>query len=291
MEWPDSFADEVEVTSLIITEVRVKLMRTRSDRLRAFCSITIDDDFVIHDLRVIEGRKGFFVAMPSRKLTDNCPNCGSKNELRAAYCNNCGEKLDASRATEGPDARDKFHVDVAHPINTPCREMIQETVLAAYEAEIERVEEGLEPQRQYGEEGLEELTDEYEGYDEYDYDEEEEKEPPEAPESTPEPEAAEAEEPRPEPEPEEPQAEEPQPEPEEPEIAEPEPPPQVTEAPTAEPEPPVPQAEPVPGPVPVLEPEMEEPEEEPEEGPVEGFAEAEEEEEEEEDTGFGAGLF
>ena len=49
-----------------ITEVRVKLMQNRSDRLRAFASITIDDDFVVHDLRVIEGRSGFFVAMQVR---------------------------------------------------------------------------------------------------------------------------------------------------------------------------------------------------------------------------------
>ncbi len=140
-----------------ITEVRIKLMRNRSDRLRAFCSITVDDDFVVHDLRVIEGRKGFFVAMPSRKLTDNCPQCGSKNELRARYCSNCGQELDEERAAE----RDKFHVDVAHPINTPCREMLQETVLAAYEAEIDRVQQGLEPQREYEGEGLEELAEEY----------------------------------------------------------------------------------------------------------------------------------
>jgi stage V sporulation protein G len=120
-----------------ITEVRVKLMHDRSDRLRAFCSITIDDDFVVHDLRVIEGRKGFFVAMPSRKLSDNCPKCGSKNHLQAAYCSSCGAKLDENRAG-GPDvSHDKLHVDVAHPINTDCREMIQSIVLDAYNEEIE----------------------------------------------------------------------------------------------------------------------------------------------------------
>ncbi|MFO7955571.1 MAG: SpoVG family protein [Candidatus Brocadiia bacterium] len=146
-----------------ITEVRVKLMRNRSDRLRAFCSVTIDDDFVVHDLRVIEGRKGYFVAMPSRKLTDNCPNCGAKNELRARYCNNCGTELDEARATEGPNARDKFHVDVAHPINTPCREELQETVLAAYEAELELVEQGLAPEREYDAEDLEDVIEDYEG--------------------------------------------------------------------------------------------------------------------------------
>ncbi|MCD6416187.1 MAG: septation protein SpoVG family protein [Planctomycetes bacterium] len=151
-----------------ITEVRVKLMRSRSDRLRAFCSITIDDDFVVHDLRVIQGRKGFFVAMPSRKLADNCPDCGAKNELKAKFCNNCGHKLDESRASAGSNARDKFHVDVAHPINTPCRESIQKIVLAAYkeeaagsEHELSGVEElPVEDLGELGElEDLEEMVD------------------------------------------------------------------------------------------------------------------------------------
>ena len=58
-----------------ITEVRIKLMEDNSgsnERLQAFCSITFDDMFVIRDLKIIEGAKGFFVAMPSRKLTDRC---------------------------------------------------------------------------------------------------------------------------------------------------------------------------------------------------------------------------
>ncbi|MFO8008014.1 MAG: SpoVG family protein [Candidatus Brocadiia bacterium] len=176
-----------------ITEVRIKLMRNRSDRLRAFCSITIDDDFVVHDLRVIEGRKGFFVAMPSRKLTDNCPACGSKNELRARHCSNCGQKLDEERAAD----RDKFHVDVAHPINTPCREMLQETVLAAYQAEMERLDQGLEPQREYEGEGLEELA---EDYTEPEVEEEEYEEPEEPIEAGPQPVEVEPEPTEPEPE-------------------------------------------------------------------------------------------
>jgi stage V sporulation protein G len=126
---------------LNITEVRVKLMRNRSDRLRAFCSITIDGDFVVHDLRVIEGRKGLFVAMPSRKLTDNCPRCSAKNELRAKFCGDCGAPLSHDRAEKA--AADKSHVDVAHPINTPCREMLQETVLAAYRDEAQRAGEAV----------------------------------------------------------------------------------------------------------------------------------------------------
>ena len=73
-----------------ITEVRIKLMEDNSgsnERLQAFCSITFDDMFVIRDLKIIEGAKGFFVAMPSRKLTDRCHHCGTKNHLRSRFCN------------------------------------------------------------------------------------------------------------------------------------------------------------------------------------------------------------
>ena len=52
-----------------ITEVRIKLMEESEDRLRAFCSITFDQAFVVRDLKIIEGTNGPFVAMPSRKMT------------------------------------------------------------------------------------------------------------------------------------------------------------------------------------------------------------------------------
>lgn len=145
-----------------ITEVRVKLMHHRSDRLRAFCSITIDDDFVVHDLRVIEGRKGFFVAMPSRKLSDNCPKCGYKNDLRAGWCGGCGAQLDPDRAGDEL-SHDKLHVDVAHPINTPCRELIQKTVLDAYHAEVASREGGADA-----------ADDERYDYDNYHYEDDDE---------------------------------------------------------------------------------------------------------------------
>jgi stage V sporulation protein G len=145
---------------LNITEVRVKLMHHRTDRLRAFCSVTIDNDFVVHDLRVIEGRKGMFVAMPSRKLSDNCPKCNAKNELRAKFCGECGGQLDPARAA-GVAVREKLHVDVAHPINTPCRELLQKAVLDAYREEANRAGEGLPPLREYATEGLDELGGEY----------------------------------------------------------------------------------------------------------------------------------
>jgi stage V sporulation protein G len=124
-----------------ITEVRIKLMdescQNGNERLHAFGSITFDDMFVVRDLKIIEGTKGLFVAMPSRKLTDRC-RCGTKNPLRSRYCTNCGSHLDENRAIRGADGRAKLHADIAHPINQACREMIQSAVLKEYCAEKDR---------------------------------------------------------------------------------------------------------------------------------------------------------
>ena len=79
-----------------ITDVRVRKMMKESN-LKAVASITIDDDFVVHDIKVVEGEKGLFIAMPSRKAADG--------EYR----------------------------DIAHPINSATRSNIQEIVLDAYE--------------------------------------------------------------------------------------------------------------------------------------------------------------
>jgi stage V sporulation protein G len=119
-----------------ITETRIKLMDDAQERLQAFCSITIDGCFVIRDLKIIKGTKGAFVAMPSRKLTDRCPRCSNKNCLRAVYCSQCGVKLPEERAIKGHDGRAKLYADIAHPINSQCREMIQTRVLAAYDQEL-----------------------------------------------------------------------------------------------------------------------------------------------------------
>lgn len=118
-----------------ITEVRIKLMEDPQERLQAFCSITINGSFVIRDLKIIEGLKGSFVAMPSRKLTDRCPQCGAKNHLRAGFCNQCGVKLMEDRATKDTEGRARLYADIAHPINSRCRELIQETVITAFQQE------------------------------------------------------------------------------------------------------------------------------------------------------------
>ena len=123
---------------MVITEVRIKLVAENNERLMAFCSLTLDNAFVIRDLKIIEGTKGLFVAMPSRKLTDRCGRCGCKNHLRARYCNSCGHKLDDQRAVRDADGRAKLHADIAHPINSACREVIQSAVIKSYTEERER---------------------------------------------------------------------------------------------------------------------------------------------------------
>ena len=121
-----------------ITEVRVKLMEDSDDRLRAFCSVTFDDAFVVRDLKIIDGSSGPFVAMPSRKLTSHCPQCGAKNHLRANHCNQCGNQLPQERVSRDHEGRIKLYADIAHPINSECREMIQERVISEYEGELSR---------------------------------------------------------------------------------------------------------------------------------------------------------
>ena len=80
-----------------ITDVRVKRMNSET-RMKAVASVTFDDEFVVHDIKVIESTNGLFVAMPSRK-----------------------------------DANGTFK-DIAHPINAETREKIQSAILEAYEA-------------------------------------------------------------------------------------------------------------------------------------------------------------
>lgn len=86
-----------------ITDVRVRRVE-KEGKMKAVVSITVDDVFVIHDIKVIEGEKGLFIAMPSRKSADG--------EYR----------------------------DIAHPINSDTRKRIQELILSKYE---ETAEEGI----------------------------------------------------------------------------------------------------------------------------------------------------
>jgi stage V sporulation protein G len=121
-----------------ISEVRVKLVANQDDRLKAFCSMTLDNEFVVRDIKVIEGTGGLFVAMPSRKMSDHCNKCGGKNHLRAKFCNHCGVKLSENRAHQDQEGRMKLHADIAHPINAQCRKDIQDSIIKAFNAEFEK---------------------------------------------------------------------------------------------------------------------------------------------------------
>jgi len=124
-----------------ITEVRIKLMEDPSERLQAFCSITFDHSFVIRDLKIIGGTNGAFVAMPSRRLTSHCPQCGGKNHLKAGYCNQCGMRLKHDTSAREDEGRAKLYADIAHPINQACRDMIQQKVIEAFHVEQERAKQ------------------------------------------------------------------------------------------------------------------------------------------------------
>jgi stage V sporulation protein G len=105
-----------------ITDVRLRRIETEG-KLRAYVSITFDDSFVVHDLRVIDGTKGMFVAMPSKRL----PN---------------GD-----------------HKDIAHPINTEIREKIQNAVLEVYQKEVEETPQKKEVETEVEEKVEEKVED------------------------------------------------------------------------------------------------------------------------------------
>lgn len=120
-----------------ISDIRVKLIQDSGDRLKAVCSITLDDAFVVRDLKVVEGTNGLFVAMPSRKLSVHCPQCRGKNHLRARFCNECGAKLPPARPAGDAAGRPRMHRDIAHPINPTFREIVQNRVIEKYREESE----------------------------------------------------------------------------------------------------------------------------------------------------------
>ena len=129
-----------------VTEVRINLCGNGANRLKAFCSLTFDNTFVIRDVKLIDGNEGLFLAMPSRKLCDHCRRCGEKNHLRARFCNGCGMRLDENRCQHqqhpgqaaAAHGRVKLHADIAHPINGDCRQRIERQVINAYHEELER---------------------------------------------------------------------------------------------------------------------------------------------------------
>ena len=104
---------------MVITEVRIKLMEDNNERLQAFCSVTFDNGFVIRDLKIIEGTKGSFVAMPSRKLTDRCRSAAARTTCVRASATSAA----AGWTRTGPpdaDGRAKLYADIAHPSTPPA---------------------------------------------------------------------------------------------------------------------------------------------------------------------------
>ena len=128
-----------------ITEVKIFQKEDDDKKLRAFATVTFDDCFVVRDIKIIEGSKGFFVAMPSRRVKEPCPKCHHRNIVRSRYCNQCGSHLESNdkfknernNHTEGDEMRSRQseHRDIAHPITAEFRETIQNVVLDAYEKE------------------------------------------------------------------------------------------------------------------------------------------------------------
>jgi stage V sporulation protein G len=122
-----------------ITEVRVFLKEGQDKKLKAYATLTFDKAFVVRNVKVIEGNKGLFVAMPSRRLKDSCPKCNFKNVLRSKYCNQCGASLPHTEhkpvVASDDAARQSEHKDIAHPITAEFREYIQKKVLEAFDTE------------------------------------------------------------------------------------------------------------------------------------------------------------
>jgi len=123
-----------------ITEVRVFLRNKDSNKkLKAYVTVTFDNSFVVRDVKVIEGSKGLFVAMPSAKMKSTCGQCGHRNVVRSKYCNQCGSTIDqqVKQSVASPEeSRQTEHKDIAHPITPECREYIQKKVLEAYDQEM-----------------------------------------------------------------------------------------------------------------------------------------------------------
>jgi len=126
-----------------ITEVKVILKEGADKKLKAYATLTLDDCFVVRNVKVIKGNKGLFVAMPSRKMRESCPKCNYKNAVRSRFCNQCGSSLPVRDIRQaGEEVKQSEHRDIAHPITLECREYIQKKVLEAYEEELKKLPSG-----------------------------------------------------------------------------------------------------------------------------------------------------
>ncbi len=120
-----------------VTEVRIRLIDNQfgNVNLKAKCVVIVDDMFAIHDMKVIEGKHGLFVAMPQRKICDHCDVCDAATPLLSKYCQVCGillENRDIHRHSR------ELSLDIVHPVTNECREEIENKVLSAYQQEVDR---------------------------------------------------------------------------------------------------------------------------------------------------------
>ncbi len=125
-----------------ITEVRIFLKDGGERKLKAYATVTFDNVFVVRNVKVIEGSKGIFVAMPSRKVKRLCPKCEYSNPLRSKYCGQCGGNLEEVYKKFGgveSISREAEHRDIAHPISQEFRDYLQKRILGAYEEERAKV--------------------------------------------------------------------------------------------------------------------------------------------------------
>ena len=120
-----------------ITDVRITLAEKSEGQLKAFCSITIDDEFVVHELKVIEAKDRLFVSMPARKAHTHCGPCGTKTNLLNNYCHQCGAKMPVPQIPTREDGGGKLYLDICHPITHECRAEIHAAVTAAYRLALE----------------------------------------------------------------------------------------------------------------------------------------------------------
>ena len=130
-----------------ITEVKIRLRDREDSKLKAYATIIFEDSFVVRDLKVIDGRKGLFVAMPSQQVRETCPNCHHRNAIRSKFCNQCGKALEFQNIAkrEGESKIDE-HRDIAHPITVEARNYLQKKVLEAYEAEKAGIPQEVKPE-------------------------------------------------------------------------------------------------------------------------------------------------
>jgi stage V sporulation protein G len=115
-----------------ITEVRISLKEAGNRKLKAFATVTFDDDFVVRDIKIIEGRQGLFVAMPSARVMESCPACGRKNPIRSSFCSDCGAKLLPPSQVTDPGERREEHRDICHPVRPEFRQYVESQIINAY---------------------------------------------------------------------------------------------------------------------------------------------------------------